>query len=332
MPSRAYQKPKRLVCNLDTLTDHYGCFHAQPFERGFGTTIGNAMRRTLLSSIEGAAITAVRIEGVLHEFTPIPGVREDATDIIINLKQIPLKVHVSYPKTIFLESTGPGVLTSGDIKTDPDVEIMDKKIHIATVNESGTLKIEMRVCRGRGYVSADENFDEDLSLGYIPIDSVHSPVRKVDFTVEAARLGQMTDYEKLILEVWTNGCIAPKEAILQAAKTLKDHMLIFTNFEPEPEVKEETVSRENELLNENLRKSIDDLELSVRAYNCLKNAGIKNVADLVQKTEAEMLKTKNFGRKSLTEIKDILNQMGLSFGMILSEGKMVPGDVETPEL
>ncbi len=332
MPSRAYQKPKRLVCNLDTLTDHYGCFHAQPFERGFGTTIGNAMRRTLLSSIEGAAITAVKIEGVLHEFTPIPGVREDATDIIINLKQIPLKVHVSYPKTVFLESSGPGVLTSGDIRTDPDIEILDKKIHIATVNESGSLKIEMRVCRGRGYVSADDNFDEDLSLGYIPIDSVHSPVRKVDFTVEAARLGQMTDYEKLILEVWTNGCIAPKEAILQAAKTLKDHMLIFTNFEPEPEVKEETVSRENELLNENLRKSIDDLELSVRAYNCLKNAGIKNVADLVQKTEAEMLKTKNFGRKSLTEIKDILNQMGLSFGMILSEGKMVPGEAEPQEL
>lgn len=326
MPSRAYQKPKRLVCNLDTLTEYYGCFYAQPFERGFGNTIGNAMRRTLLSSIEGAAITAVKMDGVLHEFTPIEGVREDATDIIMNLKQVPLKMHVSYPKTIFLESNGPGELKSGDIKTDPDVEIIDKDIHIATVNESGSLKIEMRICRGRGYVAADENYDEDLSIGYIPIDSMHSPVRKVNYSIEAARLGQTTDYEKLILEVWTNGCITPKEAILQAAKTLKDHMLIFTNFEPEPEVKEETVSREKELLNENLRKSIDDLELSVRAYNCLKNAGIKTVADLVQRTEAEMLKTKNFGRKSLTEIKDILTQMNLSFGMILAEGKIVPGE------
>jgi len=331
MPSRAYQKPKRLVCRQDTLTDQYGCFHAQPFERGFGTTIGNALRRTLLSSIEGAAITAVKIEGVLHEFTPLPGVREDATDIILNLKQIPIRLHVGYPKTIFLESTGPGELTSGDIKTDPDVEIIDKSIHIATVSESGSLKIEMRVCRGRGYVSADDNFDEDLSIGYIPIDSVHSPVRKVNYTVEPARLGQMTDYEKLIIEVWTNGCIQPKDSILQAAKTLKDHMLIFTNFEPEPEVKEETVSHEKEVLNENLRKSIDDLELSVRAYNCLKNASIRTVADLVQKTEAEMLKTKNFGRKSLTEIKDILSQMGLSFGMILSEGRLIPGDQE-PEI
>lgn len=323
MPSRAYQKPKRLVCNLETVTEHYGCFFAQPFERGFGTTIGNAMRRTLLSSIEGAAITAIKMDGVLHEFTPIPGVREDATDIIMNLKQIPIKLHVSYPKTIFLESTVAGALKSGDIKTDPDVEIVDKNIHIATVSEGGNLRIEMRVCRGRGYVVADENYDDDLSLGYIPIDSIHSPVRKVNYSIEAARLGQTTDYEKLILEVWTNGCLSPKEAILQAAKTLKDHMLIFTNFEPEPEVKEETVSREKELLNENLRKSIDDLELSVRAYNCLKNASIKTVADLVQKTEAEMLKTKNFGRKSLTEIKDILTQMNLSFGMVLADGKLV---------
>jgi DNA-directed RNA polymerase subunit alpha len=326
MPSKAYQKPRRLICNMETLTDRYGHFYAQPFERGFGITIGNAMRRTLLASIEGAAITAVKIDGVLHEFTPISGVREDATDIIMNLKQIPIKLHVNHPKTIFLESHGAGDLTSGHIKPDPDVEILDPNIHIATVNQTGKLKMEMRVRRGRGYVPADENFDDDLSIGYIPIDSIHSPVRRANYTVEAARLGQTTDYDKLNVEVWTNGCISPRDAIAQAAKTLKDHMSIFVNFEEEPEVKEEEVNREIEQLNENLRRSVDELELSVRSYNCLKNANIHTIAELVQKTEAEMLKTKNFGRKSLNEIKEILSEMGLSFGMILNEnGKLVPG-------
>lgn len=327
MPSKGYQKPKRLICNMETLTDRYGHFYAQPFERGFGTTIGNALRRTLLASIEGAAITAIKIDGVLHEFTPISGVREDATDIIMNLKQIPIKLHVNHPKTIFLESDGPGDLMSGHIKPDPDVEILDPNIHIATVNEAGKVRMEMRVRRGRGYVAADENFDEDLSIGYIPIDSIHSPVRRVNYTVEAARLGQTTDYDKLNLEIWTNGCISPRDAIAQAAKTLKDHMNIFINFEEEPEVKEEEVDRELEQLNENLRRSVDELELSVRSYNCLKNANIHTIAELVQKTEAEMLKTKNFGRKSLNEIKEILSEMGLSFGMKLTEdGKLVPAN------
>ena len=324
MPSKGYQKPRRLVCNMDTLTNRYGYFHAQPFERGFGTTIGNALRRTLLASIEGAAITAVKIDGVLHEFTPISGVREDATDIIMNLKQIPIKLNVSYPKTIYLESTGAGDYNSGHIKPDPDFEILDPNIHIATVNENGKLKMEMRVRWGRGYVPADENFDDDLSIGYIPIDSIHSPVRRANYTVEAARLGQTTDYDKLIMEVWTNGCISPRDALAQAARTLRDHMAIFINFEEEPEVKEEEGNRELEQINEHLRRSVDELELSVRSYNCLKNANIHTISELVQKTEAEMLKTKNFGRKSLNEIKEILNSMGLSFGMTLSEdGKLV---------
>jgi DNA-directed RNA polymerase subunit alpha len=324
MASRSFQKPKRLLCDLDTLTPTYGHFYAQPFERGFGTTIGNAMRRVLLSSIDGAAITAIRIEGVLHEFTSIPGVVEDVTDIILNVKQIPLKLLVDHPKTIYLETEEEGDLTSGHIKPDPDIEILDKNVHIATISSGGALKMEMRVKAGRGYVSADENFDEDLPIGYIPIDSIHSPVRKVNFTVEAARLGQTTDYDKLILDVWTNGCVNPQEAVGRGAKILKDHMTIFINFEEEPELEEEEVDREIQQLNENLQRSVDELELSVRSYNCLKNANIKTIGELVQKSEADMLKTKNFGRKSLNEIKEILSSMGLSFGMKLTDdGKLV---------
>lgn len=325
MASQAFQRPKRLMCDSDTLTNVYGHFYAQPFERGFGTTIGNALRRTLLSSIEGAAITAVKIEGVLHEFTSIPGVVEDVTDIILNLKQIPLKLYVDHPKTIYLESTEPKDLTSGDIKPDPDVEILDKSTHIATVSEGGELKMEMRVKKGRGYVSADENFDEDLALGYIPIDAVFSPVRKVNFSVEAARLGQTTDYDRLILDVWTNGCVTPQEAVARAAKIMKDHMNIFISFEEEPEREGDLDgAKEMTQLSENFNRSVDDLELSVRSYNCLKNANIRTIGELVQKSEQEMLKTKNFGRKSLNEIKEILNSMGLSFGMKLTEdGKLV---------
>ena len=323
--TRAFQKPKRLICDLETLSSTYGHFYAWPFERGFGTTIGNALRRVLLSSIEGAAITAVKIEGVLHEFTPIPNVTEDATNIIMNLKQVPLKLNVDHPKTIYLESDQPGDLTSGSITTNPDVEILDPNIHIATIGEGGKLKIEMRVKKGRGYVQADENFEEDLSIGYIPLDSVHSPIKRVHYAVEAARLGQTTDYDKLVLDVWTNGCILPQDAIAQAAKILKDHMFIFINFEEQPEEEEEEVDREAERMCENLKRSVEELELSVRSYNCLKNADIKTIGELVQKTEADMLKTKNFGRKSLNEIKEILSEMGLSFGMKLDpEGRPIP--------
>jgi len=302
------------------MTDRYGRFYAQPFERGFGTTIGNSLRRALLSSIEGAAITAVRIEGVLHEFSSIPGVVEDATDIILNLKQIPFKMHTSEAKTLRVSRSEPGLLKSGDIEVDADVEVLDPNVHIATVSEGGNLNIEMRLKKGRGYVPADRNFDDDLSVGYIPVDSVHSPIKKVNFNVEAARLGQDTDYDKLSIEVWTNGSVAPEHAIGLAAKLIKDHMSIFINFEEEVQEPPEPIpQRQVPAVNEHLDRSVDELELSVRSYNCLKNADIKTIRDLVQKTEGEMLKTKNFGRKSLNEIKDILTSMGLSLGMKIDE-------------
>jgi DNA-directed RNA polymerase subunit alpha len=322
---RGFQKPKRLATDTETLTDKYGRFYAQPFERGFGTTIGNALRRVLLSSIEGAAVTAVKIEGVLHEFQSIPGVVEDATDIILNIKQVPFKLSGDGPKAIYLKTDQPGVITSGMIEADGDVEVLDKNVYIATVSEGGKLDMEMRLKRGRGYVAADKNFDDDLGLGFIPIDSVHSPVRKVNYTVEAARLGQITDYDKLDIEIWTNGSIAPADALGLAAKLLKDHMTIFINFEEELET--ESRGEEKPLIkNENLNRSVEELELSVRSYNCLKNANIQTIGELVQKTEAEMLKTKNFGRKSLNEIKEILASMGLSLGMKIDEqGNAVPG-------
>ena len=323
--TKGFQKPKRLFCDLETLSPTYGQFYAQPFERGFGTTIGNAMRRVLLSSIEGAAVTAVKIEGVLHEFTPIPNVTEDATNIIMNLKQIPIRLNVSHEKTIYLEVDQSGDVQSGSIAPDPDVEILDPNVHIATIGDGGSLKIEMRIKNGRGYVPADENFKEDLPIRYIPLDSVHSPIKRVNYSVDAARLGQTTDYDKLVLDVWTNGCILPQDAVAQAAKILKDHMFIFINFEEQPEEEEEEVDRDAERMYDNLKRSVEELELSVRSYNCLKNADIKTIGELVQKTEAEMLKTKNFGRKSLNEIKEILAEMGLSFGMKLGEdGRPLP--------
>jgi DNA-directed RNA polymerase subunit alpha len=321
---KGFQKPKRLVANTETLTDRYGMFTAQPFQRGFGTTIGNSLRRILLSSIEGAAITAVKIEGVEHEFSPIPDVVEDATDIILNLKQVPFKIMGDGIKTVRLSVDRPGDVRSAQIETDADVEVLDRDVHIATVSEGGTLNIEMRLKRGRGYVSADKNFDEDLALGYIPIDSVHSPVRKVNFQVEAARLGQMTDYDKLTIEVWTNGAVSPQDSVGYAAKLLKDHMSIFINFEEVPEQSEEVAERGLDKMNEVLNRSVEELELSVRSYNCLKNANIQTIGELVQKTEAEMLRTKNFGRKSLNEIKEILANMGLSLGMrIDAHGRLV---------
>lgn len=323
---RGFQKPKRLAVDSETLTEKYGKFSAQPFERGFGTTIGNALRRTLLSSIEGAAVTAVRIEGVLHEFQSITGVVEDATDIILNLKQIPFKLNGDGPKALYLRVDQPGAVTSGQIESDGDVEILDKDIYIATVSEGGKLDMEMRLKRGRGYISADKNFDADLGIGFIPVDSVHSPVRKVNYTVEAARLGQITDYDKLTLEVWTNGTVLPADAVGLAAKLLKDHMSIFINFEEEIETDAAIDDGRGLLRNDNLNRSVEELELSVRSYNCLKNANIQTIGELVQKTEAEMLKTKNFGRKSLNEIKEILAQMGLSLGMKIDEhGNAVPG-------
>jgi DNA-directed RNA polymerase subunit alpha len=310
---------------LETLTATSGEFSAQPFERGFGTTIGNALRRILLSSIEGAAITAVKIEGVLHEFSSIPGVVEDATDIILNLKQIPFRMHGEGPRTVSLSAEKPGPVRSSLIQVDGNVEILDPNVYLATVSAGGSLQMEMRLKHGRGYVRADKNFDEDLAIGYIPIDSVHSPVRKVNYVVEAARLGQMTDYDKLMLKVWTNGSISPQDSVGLAAKLLKDHMAIFINFEERIPSLEEAPEQAIEIRNENLNRSVEELELSVRSYNCLKNANIQTIAELVQKSEQEMLRTKNFGRKSLNEIKEILNSMGLGLGMRFDErGNLIP--------
>jgi DNA-directed RNA polymerase subunit alpha len=322
---KGFQKPKRLEADRDSATDHYGRFSAQPFERGFATTVGNALRRVLLSSIEGAAVTAVRVEGVLHEFSPIPGAMEDTTDLILNLKRVPLKMHVDHPKALTLRTSEPGEVRAKHITPDADIEVLDPEAYIATLGAGSTLAVEMRVKHGRGYVSADKNFDEDLSIGWIPLDSVHSPVKKVNYFVEQARVGQATDYEKLTIEVWTNGAVSPRDAVGLAAKLMKDHLQIFINLEEEdeeegePSVPVEVSDEEKGALYERLGKSVDEMELSVRSYNCLKNANIRTIGELVQKTEVEMLKTKNFGRKSLNEIKEILASMGLSLGMKLDD-------------
>jgi DNA-directed RNA polymerase subunit alpha len=318
---KGFQKPKRLEFEKEGQTETFGRFTAQPFERGFGTTVGNALRRVLLSSIEGAAITAIRVEGVLHEFSPIPGAMEDTTDLILNLKRVPLKMHVEHPKTLLLKTSEPGEVRAKHITPDPDLEILDPEAYIATLGQGSTLSVEMRVKQGRGYQSADKNFDEDLSIGWIPVDSVHSPVKKVNYFVENARVGQATDYEKLTLEVWTNGAVSPRDAVGLAGKLMKDHLAIFINIEEDEDDSGETPvelsEADREVWWEKLNKSVDEMELSVRSYNCLKNANIKTIGELVQKTEAEMLKTKNFGRKSLNEIKEILAGMGLSLGMKL---------------
>jgi len=317
---KGFQRPKRLEFERETLTDRFGRFYAQPFERGFGTTIGNALRRVLLSSIDGAAVTAVKIDGVLHEFSPIPGVVEDATDIILNLKQIPLKMHVDTTKTLYLRVDKSGEVKARDIEGDADIEILEPDAHIATVAEGGKLHMEMRIKRGRGYVAADKNFDEDLGIGWIPIDSVHSPIKKVNYLVEAARIGQATDYDKLTVDVWTNGSVTPRDAVSLSAKLIRDHLNIFINLEDAGDLQQDLSSEQGiRPLNENLDKSVEELELSVRSYNCLKNANIRTIRELVQKTEGEMLKTKNFGRKSLNEIKEILSGMGLSLGMRLDQ-------------
>ena len=321
-----FQRPKRLEYEAETLTDRFGRFHAQPFERGFGTTVGNALRRVLLSSIEGAAVTAVKIDGVQHEFSPIPGVVEDATDIILNLKQIPIRMHVDRTKTLLVRCDAAGEVKAGDIQADADVEILDPGLHIATVAEGGSLSMELRVNRGRGYVSADKNFVDELGIGWIPLDSVHSPVKKVNYVVEAARLGQTTDYDKLTVDVWTDGSVTARDAVSLGAQLIRDHLNIFINIDDSVEQPADAApSPAAPVPNEHLDRSVEELELSVRSYNCLKNADITTIRELVQKSEAEMLRTKNFGRKSLTEIKDLLAGMGLSLGMRLD----APEDAES---
>jgi len=314
---KGLQKPKRLECELETLTSTYGKFYAEPFERGFGLTVGNALRRILLSSIEGAAVTTVRITGALHEFSTIPGVKDDVTDIILNIKGLRVKLHVDHPKTLYLKASSEGEVRASHINPDPDVEILNPDLYIAALDKDGKLEVEMEVRHGRGYVQAERNKKEGQPVDMIAVASIFSPIRKVNFLVEDTRVGQVTDYNKLILEVWTDGSVLPQDAVAYAAKILKDHLSIFINFEEEPEGEGAAVDEEKERLLEHLNRSVDELELSVRSANCLKNSSIRYIYELVQKTEAEMLKTKNFGRKSLNEIKEILAGMGLALGMKL---------------
>ncbi|CAG0950944.1 DNA-directed RNA polymerase subunit alpha [Geobacter sp.] len=310
--------PKKLQVESESLTNTYGKFFAEPFERGFGTTLGNSLRRVLLSSLQGAAITSVKIKGVLHEFSSIPGVTEDVTNIILNLKGVSLKMHGSEPRIVRIIHKGDGIVKAGDIVSDANVEILNPDHHIATCSKDANLEMEMVVRLGKGYVPADRNRDEKAPVGTIPIDAIFSPIKKVNFTVSNARVGQMTDYDKLNLEVWTNGSIVPEDAVAFSAKIMKEQLSIFINFDEEAEPADEAeTEEEREKINENLYRSVDELELSVRSANCLKNAGIKMIGELVSRSEAEMLKTQNFGRKSLNEIKDILQDMGLTLGMKL---------------
>ncbi|HUM79651.1 MAG TPA: DNA-directed RNA polymerase subunit alpha [Candidatus Saccharicenans sp.] len=320
MTELGFQKPRYLECDYETLTNTYGRFKAQPFERGYGITIGNSLRRVLLSSISGAAITAVKIAGVLHEFSSIPGVVEDVTHILLNLKTVPLKLKANEPKRMTLKISGPAEVKAGDLVHDSDIEILNPDIHIASLDTDGKLEMEVVVKNNRGYQSADQNLSDDLSVDYIPLDSSHSPVIRVNYTVEPARVGKRIDYESLTLEVWTNGAIKPGDAISQAAKILREHLSIFLNIVDEPMPKEAaTATKEIPYadLVDILANSIDHLELSVRANNCLRAAGISYVYELVQKTEEELLKTKNFGRKSLMEIKETLANLGLGLNLEL---------------
>jgi DNA-directed RNA polymerase subunit alpha len=311
-------KPKKVQVEPETYSDTYGKFTAEPFERGFGTTLGNALRRVLLSSLQGAAICSVRIKGVLHEFSAISGVTDDVTDIILNLKAVRLKLHGSESRTIRIIHKGEGVIRAGDFITDPNIEILNPELHIATCSKDANLEVEMQVKLGKGYVPADRNRDEKAPVGTIPIDSIFSPIQKVNFSVSNARVGQMTDYDKLTIELWTDGSVKPEDALAYAAKIAKDQLSIFINFDEEAEEAEDfDVEEDRDRINENLYRSVDELELSVRSANCLKNAGIKLIGELVSKSEAEMLKTQNFGRKSLNEIKDVLADMGLTLGMNL---------------
>lgn len=311
-------KPKRLQVDTDSLSETYGKFTAEPFERGFGTTLGNALRRVLLSSLQGAAIVSIRIKGVLHEFSTIPGVTEDVTDVVLNLKGVLIKLHGHESRNIRIVKKGAGVIKAGDIITDSHVEILNPDHHIASCGKETDIEMDMVVSMGKGYHAAERNRDEKAPVGTIPIDALFSPIKKVNFTVSNARVGQVTDYDKLMLEIHTDGSVKPDDALAYAAKIVKEQMQLFINFDEavEPD-EEEAAESAKSPINENLYRRVDELELSVRSANCLKNANIRLIGELVQKTEAEMLKTQNFGRKSLNEIKDILAEMGLTLGMTL---------------
>ncbi len=313
---KSLEKPKRLDYDKDTLSPTFGKFFAEPFERGYAVTIGNSLRRILLSSIQAAAVTSVKIEGVLHEFSSIPGVAEDTTDIVLNLKQLRLKMEGEGPKKVRLTVSGEREVTARDIQTDATIEIINPDLHIATLTDrSAKLEMELEIDTGRGYVSAERNKRDDLAVGAIPMDSLFSPVTRVRIATEAARVGQVTDYDRLVLEIWTDGRMHPEDALAHSAKLLKDHLQIFINFEEEPEEELSERDQERDKMRDLLTRSVDELELSVRSSNCLKNANIKTIGDLVTKNEAEMLKYRNFGRKSLNEIKEIIVEMGLGLGM-----------------
>ena len=313
-------KPKRLEFDKKNKSEYYGKLSAGPFERGYGVTIGNSLRRMLLSSIEGAAIVAVKFEGIFHEFSSIPGVVEDVTEIILNLKQVnlELKGEEAY-KRIYIKASKPGTICAKDITADPDVVVLNPDLPILTIDQNGEVEMEMIVQKGRGYVPADKHNIENESVQMIPMDSSFSPIEKITFHVEDTRVGQSTDYDSLVMELWTNGGITPEDAVAHAAKIVKDHMQIFINFDEEPEPVQPQVDEKKQKVLANMAKCVEELELSVRSYNCLKNANIQTIAELVQKTDGEMLKTRNFGRKSLNEIKEILEDMGLHLGMKVDE-------------
>ena len=312
---KGFQRPNRL--EVDEEKGNYGRFTAQPLERGWGTTVGNALRRVLLSSIEGAAVTGVKIEGVEHEFTAVPGVVEDVTDIILNLKGLAIRLHDDGPRALTLDVKTRGAVTADAFEDDAQLEILNPDAPVATLADGGRLRLEATVSKGRGYVPADRNFDPEAPIGTIPLDSAHSPVRRVNYHVEAARVGQATDYDKLVIEVWTNGTISPRDAVGVAAVLIREHLAIFVNVETDEAAQAAGAEMPQSELDALLDTNVEELELSVRSANCLKNAGIRTLRELVQKTEKDMLETKNFGRKSLNEIKDILRDKGLAFGMKL---------------
>lgn len=316
MKLKNFQMPRSVQIDEDSLNDEYGMFTVQPLERGFGTTIGNALRRVLLSSIEGAAVKAAKIEGVQHEFTVIDGVVEDVTEIILNLKEVCIRVHSDDDKIIHIKKEGPGDLTGADLQVDADIEVMNTDQHIASLDKDGVLEMELTIGKGRGFVLAEQNKTADHPMGTISLDTAFSPVRKVHYEVDNARVGQQTDYDKLAMEIWTNGVVRPDDAVSHAAKILKDHLELFINFEDEPEDEpEEVIDEETRRIATLLKMPVEELELSVRSANCLKAASINTLEDLVQKPETEMLKFRNFGRKSLNELTAILEGLGLSFGM-----------------
>lgn len=322
---RDFQLPKRLECDESTYTDTYGKFSAAPFERGYGVTLGNALRRVLLSSIEGSAVTSIKINGAEHEFSTIPGVLEDVPEIILNIKNLIINSHSKIPKTIYIKKDAKGEVKAKDIEVDETIEIINPDLHIATLTKDTKFHVEMEVARGRGYVPAELNKKEEKTIGVIPLDSIFSPVKKVNFFTENTRVGQRTDYDKLILELYTNGAITPKDALLYASNILQRHLDIFVNFGQLPEeVSEEEpeMTKEEFALYEKLRLPISELELSVRSSNCLREANIKVIADLVKRSEEEMLSFKNFGKKSLTEIKELLAGMGLTLGMQVDAKKL----------